>query len=83
MKKESARNPTPEQLHKRRKQFVQLRRQSIKIMQIVATAGLGYPTVSAAIEKQIKRADEQSPAAVQAWLRAMSCFQDHRVRYAA
>ena len=50
MEKEDARNQTLEQLHERRKQVVRLHKKGIKIMQIVAMAGLSYPTVRSAID---------------------------------
>ena len=48
--KENARKQTLEQLHDRRKQVVRRHKKGIKIMQIVAMAGLSYPPVRAAID---------------------------------
>ena len=50
MEKENARRQTLEQLHERRKQVVRLHKKDIKIMQIVAMAGLSYPAVRATID---------------------------------
>ena len=50
MEKESARNPTLEQLHERRKQVVRPYKQGVMTMQIVQMSGLSYPTVRGAID---------------------------------
>ncbi len=45
MEKEDARYQTLEQLHERRKQVARLHRKDIKVVQIVAMAGLSFPSV--------------------------------------
>ena len=50
MDKEDARKQTLAQFHEWRKQIVQLHKQGMGVMQIVAMAGLSYPTVRTCID---------------------------------
>lgn len=67
MEKEDTRFQTLEQLHERRKQVVRLHRKGYGLMQIGGLSGLSYPTARGVIDR-FKKAYEQRPKAVQAWL---------------